>query len=213
MPVCSLRVPACDEGRRALAVAPATRVLKTPFHSAMLGDLVKAYPNARVVMTHRRPAKVLSSLCSLQMKLRSVSSDQAVPVAVARETMSLWSALAARAVAMRRAWDSGASPGPGGGLVDVELGELHRDAMGAVRRIYSALGLQLSRPSEARMRAWLAANGRDKYGKNKYASAWFGLNSTAAQLGPEFGGLRQYDEYYCGTLFPGKCGSQEPTAT
>ena len=72
--------------------ADKTWVLKTPFYTAMLEDLVAEYPDARVVMTHRRPVtptnvagiwvaffsrcqrcprgqvKSMASLSSLQMK-------------------------------------------------------------------------------------------------------------------------------------------------
>lgn len=94
-------------------------VLKTPFYAGMLKELVAEYPVASIVMTHRRPIQAMSSLSSLQMRLRSVSSDLANPKAIAEETFSLWDALAAREVEMREAWASGDLPGPGGGIVDV----------------------------------------------------------------------------------------------
>lgn len=47
-----------------------TWVLKTPFYVGMLEDLAEAYPDAHIVMTHRRPLKSLASLTALQMKLR-----------------------------------------------------------------------------------------------------------------------------------------------
>ena len=40
--------------------------------------------------------------------------------------------------------------------------------MGAVHRIYRELGLALSLPSEMKMKAWLADNGREKFGKNEW---------------------------------------------
>lgn len=50
-----------------------------PRHQGMLKELVAEYPDARMIMTHRRPIKAMSSLSSLQMRLRSVSSDLANP--------------------------------------------------------------------------------------------------------------------------------------
>ena len=179
----------------------------------MLADLVKEYPKARVVMTHRRPVRALTSLSSLQLKLRSVGTDTVKPNDIAKEVFSLWDAFAARAVDVRRAWAKaaavaegakgeggeggegggeevtggtaqssgdllgGASPGPSGGLLDVALEELHTNPMGAVRRIYTAFGLQLSPSAEGRMEAFLADNGREKHGKNRYKTKWFGLGS------------------------------------
>ena len=98
--------------------------------------------------------RALASLNSLQSKLRSVSTDHVAPADVANESFALWDTFAARAVATRNAWDSAndsSQPGPGGGVVDVELGELHSEPMRAVRRIYSELGYELSPSAEARM--------------------------------------------------------------
>ena len=65
-----------------------------------------------------------------------------------------------------------------GRVVDVDLKELHTDPMAAVRRIYDAFGLVLAPASEAKMRRWLADNGREKHGKNAYDRAWFGVGQT-----------------------------------
>ena len=163
-------------------------VLKTPFHTAMLDDLVAEYPKARVVMTHRRPVRALTSLSSFQLRLRSVGTDKVDPHAIAKEVFSLWDAFAGRAVQTRQKWawadsahDSsardavGRTAGPGGGLVDVALSELHTDPMAAVRRIYDAFELTLTPAAEAKMTGFLAGNGRDKHGANSYKAEWFGL--------------------------------------
>ena len=39
--------------------------LKTPVHMFALDALVEAYPNAKFLWSHRDPAKVLASVCSL----------------------------------------------------------------------------------------------------------------------------------------------------
>ena len=90
-------------------------------------------------------------------RLRSVSSDHADPTAIADEVAPLWDAFAARAVGVREAWEREPSAGPGGGLVDVELGQLHTAPMEAVGAIYEALGLTLSEAAEAKMRRWVSA--------------------------------------------------------
>eukprot|EP01051_Picozoa_sp_SAG22_P002594 SAG22_NODE_118_length_19263_cov_16.155813_6_plen_249_part_00 len=237
---------------------PCLRLVWTAqYYSAMLADLVREYPAARVVMTHRRPVKVMTSISSLQMKLRSVTTDNATPAGIAAELTELWDPLAgacmqsnasfvfgpklptwcsscpvlscpvlscpvlscpvlscrpswtiswtgraARAVAAREAWSSGGG-GPGGGLVDVELGELHRDPMAAVERIYRELGLPLTASAAAKMRVWLAANSREKHGKNSYKAEWFGLEDAEATLRKN-PGLKVYDDFVC-EKFPAVC--------
>ena len=104
-----------DGGQRlpgaAANAAPGAKpwVLKTPYYSAMLADLVAEYPNARVVMTHRRPVQAMASLNALQMKLRSVTSDKASPLDIANETFAQWDVFARRAVEVREAWSTSAS--------------------------------------------------------------------------------------------------------
>jgi hypothetical protein len=193
-------------------------LVKTPFYMAMLDDLVTAYPDARVIWTHRRPVKALTSLASLQMKLRSVSTDRMDPKGMADEIFKLWDAFAGRALDARQSWDGerqaacagrrfarGCSARPGGGLVDVELGELHKKPMAAVRKIYDGLGLKLSEATDKKMRRWLEDNGREKHGKNTYAQEWFGLNSSEHIL-QAHEGLHRYDDFLCKQLFPSSCG-------
>ena len=50
--------------------------LKTPVHMFALDALVEAYPNAKFLWSHRDPAKVLGSVCSLIAYVRSWSSDR-----------------------------------------------------------------------------------------------------------------------------------------
>ena len=53
--------------------------LKTPVHMFALDALVEAYPNAKFLWSHRDPAKVMGSVCSLIRYVRSWSSDRDDP--------------------------------------------------------------------------------------------------------------------------------------
>lgn len=139
-----------------------------------------------------------------------MSSDKATPRALAKEVAELWAPLASRAVDVRRRWAGGRAGNPDaqptGGLVDVDLARLHADPLGVVSEIYEELGLKLSPRGEARMRGWLAENGRDKHGKNEYNASWFGLGSREErrEVFRRHAGLRRYDQFYC-QLFPRSC--------
>ncbi len=55
---------------------PARRwMLKSPGHLWTLDALLREYPDARIVQTHRDPLRVLASLMSLVCTLRSVATD------------------------------------------------------------------------------------------------------------------------------------------
>ena len=108
---------------------PKAWVLKTPFYTAMLADLVAEHPEARIVMTHRRPIRSMASLNSLQMKLRSVASDKASPRGIANETFAQWDVFAGRAVGVREEWAAGeAVCGGRGGALGGRSGAASSDA-------------------------------------------------------------------------------------
>ena len=207
-------------------------VLKTPFHMGMLDAMAAVYPDARLVMTHRRPVRALTSLSSLQIKLRSVTTDDIDPEKFADEFLTFWGPFAARAVETRRRWakqdmvggeedesEGGGGEGePGGGggreegengshgipVVDINLHDLHTDPMGVVAQIYKAFGLVLSPERRARMEWWLQNDGaRGKHGRNPYKAEWFGLEDREAVLRAH-PGLKKYDDFFC-ELFADDC--------
>jgi hypothetical protein len=63
-------------------------------------------------------------------------------------------------------------------VLDVQFHDLMRDEIATVRRIYSHFGLTLPAAAEARMRAFLAANPREKHGAHRYGLAAAGLDEA-----------------------------------
>ncbi len=64
--------------------------LRTPVHMFALEDFVAAYPNAKFLWSHRDPAKVLGSVCSLIAYIRSWSSDYQNPKELGAEQLAWW---------------------------------------------------------------------------------------------------------------------------
>ena len=62
-----------------------TWALKSPGHLWSLEALLKEYPDARFIQTHRDPLKILTSLSSLVTNLRTMSSNHVDPHQVAKE--------------------------------------------------------------------------------------------------------------------------------
>ncbi len=75
--------------------------LKTPVHMLSLPALVSVYPDARFIWTHRDPAEVMGSVCSLIEYTRSWVGDPGDPVDLGAEQLHMW------AEAIRRAINSG----------------------------------------------------------------------------------------------------------
>jgi hypothetical protein len=153
--------------------SPAERwVLKAPAHLFGFAALFDAYPDAGIVLTHRAPLEVVASLASLTAVLRGTFSDDVDPVAVGAEMTGRWSEALFGAL---RARDAGRVPAER--VVDVLYPELMRDPIGVVDRIYRSFSLELTTEAEARMRAFLAANPKDKSGRHRYTLEEFGLDA------------------------------------
>jgi hypothetical protein len=169
-------------------------VLKTPFHMGMMDDMLNVYPDARIIMTHRRPVRALSSLSKLQIKLRTVATDKIEPKRFAKEFLSLHSEFAGRAVDTRKRWEKNGNTNV---VVDVNLIELHTNPMKLVERVYKSLNLKLSDIAMKKMKHWLKNDGaRGKHGTNVYKAEWFGLEDQDRVL-KEHPRLKEYDDFYC----------------
>ena len=152
--------------------APAQQwVLKSPGHLWSLDALLDAYPDARVVQTHRDPLKVVASLTSLVTVLRSLASDAIDPLEIAED----WTSRLARGLeaAMRVRTERTAANAR---IFDVHFAALMADPIAMVRRIYDHFAMRLSDEAEGRMRRFLSANPADKHGAHRYTLAASGLD-------------------------------------
>ncbi len=146
-------------------------VLKSPGHLWHIETLLREYPDACLVQTHRDPMKIVASLTSLVSALRTMASDRVERLEVARE----WAEqVRAGLEASVRARESGVVPR--GQVVDVQFREFMSDPIAAIRKIYETFGLEMTADVEQRMRAFLAANPDDKHGKHAYRFAATGLS-------------------------------------
>ena len=127
--------------------------LKTPVHMFSLDALVAAYPNAKFLWSHRDPAKVLASVCSLIQYVRSWSSDRDDAHELGAEQLACW------AEGVRRAMDFRKRLGDNR-FVDVSFADLNADPLGTLEGGYDRLGLDVQRrgtPSGARVGGWASA--------------------------------------------------------
>jgi hypothetical protein len=159
------------------AEAPGTWNLKMPSHALWLPTLLEVYPDARLVWTHRDPYTATGSFCSL-LSL----SHQAFIGRVDTEWLGQdcsWQA----AQHADRIMDARDKIGHER-IVDVHYGELMRDPIGTVRKLYAALGDAFTPAAESAMRGWLADNPQDKFGKHEYKLGQYGL--SVEKLAPMF---------------------------
>lgn len=177
--------PAYEYHRRVLKLLqwrcpPKRWHLKTPVHLLTLDALSAVYPDARFIWTHRDPAEVIGSVCSLISYLRAMVSDRSDPREIASRQLDLWTEALRRGLAFRaRAGEER--------FADVHQRDLVRDGVGTVRAAYSELGKTLSDAAAEAMRRRLAEHPRGEHGTHEYDLAEFGLDRKTVR--ERFAGL------------------------
>ncbi len=153
---------------------PRRWMLKTPLHLLSLDELVRVYPDARFVMTHRDPAAVLGSVCALIQVTRRMASDRSDPERIGREQLELWPLAIERALAFRDRVGEGR-------FADVAFDEQLVDPVGVVERAYRKLGLPFTEEARRRMAAFSERRRRGRHGSYSYRLADFGLRPEAVR--------------------------------
>jgi Sulfotransferase family len=148
--------------------------LKTPVHIFALSSLVKAYPDAKFLWSHRDPAPVLASVCSLIAYVRSWSSDRTDPVELGPEMVACWSE------GIRRAMDFRSHFGDDR-FVDVPFADLQNAPVDTLQRCYSELGLEFSDASRTAVTAWAEEHKRGSHGEHTYDLADYGLTANGVR--------------------------------
>jgi hypothetical protein len=147
-------------------------LVKSPAHLWTLGALMREYPDALIVHTHRDPLRVVCSLASLVDLLRRLASDKVSLASVADEWVEDVAVGLDRAVVARRDGTI-----PGGRAVDVYFADFLADPMGVVSQIYGSFGIELTPEADRRMRDFLAENPQEKRGGHAYTFADTGLDA------------------------------------
>lgn len=147
-------------------------LLKSPAHLWQLDTLVAEYPDAVIVQTHRDPLNVISSIASLTHHVRRMASDYGDIAGCAVECREENVVGLERSMKVR---DSGVlKPGQ---LIDVLFADFIRDPIATIRRLYDALGRELTPTAEERMRDHLVAHPGDGGGA-RYTWADTGLDAA-----------------------------------
>ena len=75
--------------------------LKSPPDSFFLDAVLEVFPDARFVMTHRDPASVLGSVCSLLRTMHELTGKPPEPSALGRSELAAWVEAMQRLLAVR----------------------------------------------------------------------------------------------------------------
>ena len=151
---------------------PTTRwVVKAPSHLSALPLLFATYPDARVVITHRDPLRVIGSLADLMATLHYMHSEH-VDHGVLVEFMAMGLELQMDHVAAER--DAGAVPNEQ--VADVIYQDLVADPEGVIERLYAGWGLPVTDAFRAALTSYLHARHSGRASAHDYSFADTGLD-------------------------------------
>jgi hypothetical protein len=142
--------------------------LRTPVHMFSLDALVEAYPDAKFLWSHRDPAKVLASVCSLIQYVRSWSSDRDDAEELGAEQLECWTEAVRRAMDFRKRFGDDR-------FVDVSFADLQVDPVSALEKSYAQLGLDFTEAARAAVRQWADEHKPGSRGSHAYQLADYGL--------------------------------------
>jgi hypothetical protein len=152
-------------------------VLKLPSHALGIRVLMKMYPDARIIWTHRDPFKAVGSLISMIGNVHRIGLERPdVDYLVSNYPNQL-----AEHVRRPMAVQDELERDP---FYHLYYSELVRDPIAQMRKLYAWLGEALTPQALAGMQAWLAANPQGRFGKHAYGLDEFGLSK--AKLMPYF---------------------------
>jgi hypothetical protein len=143
-------------------------VLKTPQHMLDLPVLLRVFPDARLVFTHRDPLAVVGSAASLAWNQTIIYSDHADSRRIGEE----WLRKTRLQVERMRRDRAAIAPER---QIDVHYEEMERDWRGAMARVYRFLGLDLE-PALPAMAAYQQRAAALKLRPHQYSLEEFGLS-------------------------------------
>jgi hypothetical protein len=149
-------------------------VLKAPGHLFSLGALLRRYPNARIVQTHRDPLRVMASMASHATVLRRAFSDNADPREIAADWTERWARALDDFLAVRERANSAQ-------FLDVAYESIERAPLETIERVYDFLGWTLADAGRSAIERFLAANPKDKHGAHRYTLEQYGLDRAALE--------------------------------
>ena len=144
-------------------------VLKAPIHLFGLAPLLKTYPDARIIFTHRDPVEAMVSGVSMVSHWTRCSTGQVNLKAIADWYPALWAMGLERALAVRKSLRAEQ-------VVDVFHSDLNRDPVGSMKKIYGHFHIPFTRTVQKRMQVWLRDNPRSTFGSHSCKASELGMN-------------------------------------
>jgi hypothetical protein len=144
-------------------------ILKNPQHMLDLDTLLKVFPDAKIVFTHRDPLKTVASVMSLMWHFAVQHTDDNCRVPVRELWLDFCEQAARRCIQVREGL-------PAGQQLDVYYEDMNADWRSVMRRVYAFAGMELTPQAEGAMDAWLEQTEKH-HGALRYSLNDFGLSA------------------------------------
>ena len=138
-------------------------ILKCPDHVFFFKDIIQVYPDARFIITHRDPAKVIPSVAALTMILQGLFSYHTDASRVAQRVFDRWVTGSRHVIEIAKSTHAAQ-----GRVLHVFYDELTADPVGTLARIYAFLDSELTPTIVARVRKYLGKSETGEYRMNRY---------------------------------------------
>lgn len=144
-------------------------VLKTPHHMEYLDTILKVFPEAYIVQTHRDPQKTTGSFCSMVSHGRGVFSDDVDAKEVARHWVRKVNRLMALSIQVREEMGEDR-------FIDVSYYDLLKEPIAELKRIYDFAGIEFNEEAVKSAEQTKKKNVQHRYGRHVYHLEDFGLS-------------------------------------
>lgn len=146
-------------------------ILKCPSHVFGLGGLLRNFPDAAVVQTHRDLSRSIPSLCSLSFAFEQLCYQTPDRQKVGRGMLNVVEQLLTRGVQGRDRVDAG-----GERVLDVAYSDVIRDPVATVEQIYRHFGYDFTSEFQSRLKTYLAKDTHASGPRHSYSLAEFGIS-------------------------------------
>jgi hypothetical protein len=178
---CQSEAPAYDHFRRCVQLIGSSEpdkrwLLKNPGHIENLDLLFAVFPDAKVIQTHRDPAKAVPSLVSLLMQLHTIMEEGRVEERrqiMLRREVAKWSNAVRKCDAVRAK-----HPGK---VLDVAHLDFHGNPMAVLERIYQFIGYDIPDQTRAGFAQRIEEKPELQHGVHRYDIRDFGMTEEEAR--------------------------------
>ncbi|MCY4426748.1 MAG: sulfotransferase [Halieaceae bacterium] len=144
-------------------------LLKCPVNQGYEEQITTVFPDARFIVTHRNPVKLIPSVCRLLETSRHMYPATVDHIDdVGQATLMLFT----QAEAAQTAWRDANPDVP---VLDLAFSDINDEGLRESDKALQFLGMEYSHADRDSIRKWIKGNQLEKHGRHKYSLADYGL--------------------------------------